>query len=396
MHDASVRNTSILVVSDRRGDAALVQRLLADEFDAVHTSGGGETAVDDFERHAPQVLVLAFDALQKSERYLLGLYRHSTAIHRQPIRTITLCVMDEVKQAYEMCRSGHFDDYVQFWPMTHDSGRLPMSLRIALRELAAQRDATPSAAEFATRARALAGLEAALDRKMAQGGQHIATAGRVVAQAGASMDAAIDGFSRRLAHGELSDMLEVRNAAGLGREIAQMKTQGLRQPLHTVQQSLAPLTQWAQELHRDMQPHMDSARSLVALADRVRPLVLVVDDDDIQRDIVGGILEAGNYRVAFAASSHEALKALANSPTDLILMDVMMPQVDGLQTTLQIRAVPRYASIPVIMVSGWSDGAVVRDSLKAGANDFIVKPVEPAALLSKIVRALRAPAGGGH
>ncbi len=395
MLDAAVRNASILVVSDRSGDAALVKRLLSDEFDGVHTSGGGETAVADFEQHHPQVLVLAFDTLQKAERYLLGVYRHSTKIHLQPIRTITLCTINDVKEAYDMCRSGHFDDYVLFWPLTHDSGRLPMSLRIALRELAAQRDATPSAADFAARARNLAGMEAVLERTMAQGDQHIATTGRIVAQAQASMGAAIDGFSRRLAQGELSDMLEVRNAAGLGREIAQMKTQGLQQPLSQVQQSLAPLAQWAQELHLAMQPHLDSAHSLVAMAEQLRPLVLVVDDDEIQRDIVGGILQSSQYRVVFAASSREALKALANTPPDLILMDVMMPEVDGLQTTLQLRAVPRYARIPVIMVSGWSDGTVVRDSLKAGANDFIVKPVEPAALLSKIARALHPPGSAG-
>jgi CheY-like chemotaxis protein len=72
-------------------------------------------------------------------------------------------------------------------------------------------------------------------------------------------------------------------------------------------------------------------------------------------------------------------------------MDMIMPGMDGLQTTVQIKAEPKYARLPIIMATGKSDGNIVRDSLKAGAVDFIVKPIKPAALLSKIARALRLP-----
>jgi len=76
-------------------------------------------------------------------------------------------------------------------------------------------------------------------------------------------------------------------------------------------------------------------------------------------------------------------------------MDVMMPDGDGLQATSLIKSAPRYARSPVIMVSGWSGGDVVQDSLKAGAPDSIVKPVEPSAALAKIARALHSVVASG-
>ncbi len=119
------------------------------------------------------MLVLAFDTLEKSERYCLELYRLSGKIHLQPHRTVILCNKHEVSQAYQACRKESFDDYVLFWPMTSDAPRLLMSMHHALRYLAAIMESGPSATEFAAMARRLTELGSMLDQQMAQGSQHI-------------------------------------------------------------------------------------------------------------------------------------------------------------------------------------------------------------------------------
>ena len=120
-------DTGILVASDKTEDAALVKKLLDTEFGKVCTSTDPDQTAADFDRNRPDVLVLAFDSIEKSERHNLGLYRHSATIHVQPHRTIVLCGKEEVQRAFRLCREGIFDDYVLFWPMTHDAPRLPMS-----------------------------------------------------------------------------------------------------------------------------------------------------------------------------------------------------------------------------------------------------------------------------
>lgn len=117
--------------------------------------------------------------------------------------------------------------------------------------------------------------------------------------------------------------------------------------------------------------------------------MLVADDDEFQRKLVARILEAENYRVLFAASGLEVLSLLHKTRPDLVLMDIMMPDLDGVETTRRLKAVPQFAAIPVIMITGKSEKNVVAASLQAGAAGFLVKPFERNTLLAKVAQALR-------
>ena len=376
-------DAAVLVASDSATDAALVKKLLSGEFGNIFMSTSPDKAAGDFDRQRPDVLVLAFDTLEKSEHYYLGLFRLSSASQLQPHRTIILCNKDEVQRAYALCCDGLFDDYVLFWPMTHDAPRLPMAVHIALRELAILRDSSPTAAEFAAQARRLSELETLLEQQMAQSGQHIENTSHAMEHAEREISAALDGFSKRL-----PDMVEAKGVDGMEREIDRLKRDEIGQHFRTVAQSMQPLTQWANEFKRGCQPHIESIRSLNALAKRVRPTVLVVDDDKFQHKIINEILGGENYRLVFAASGAEALSTLRKVRPDLILMDVMMPGMDGMEVTKQVKAVPHLADIPIIMITGKSEKKIVTESLKAGATSFVVKPFERVTLLGKVAQAL--------
>jgi hypothetical protein len=172
--------------------------------------------VEDFESHAPEVLVVAFSAFEDAERYYLGLYRLSAKIHLQPHRTIVLCSTGNVRRAYQACRKESFDDYVQFWPMTNDAPRLLMSVHHALRDLNASRGGA-TAAEFAAQARHLAELGSMLDQQMVQGGQGIDVVNRSMEQAQQAIGVALNGLSGKLAQREWPDA----QLAELEREIGQ-------------------------------------------------------------------------------------------------------------------------------------------------------------------------------
>ncbi|MDP2759991.1 MAG: response regulator [Sideroxyarcus sp.] len=367
---------SVLVVTDNIVDAKLIKKHLEVEFDKVAISTDPDSAVADFELHRPNVLILAFNSLGKSERYYLELYRCSRKIHTQPHRTVILCGKDEVKHVYELCKKELFDDYILFWPMTHDTVRLPMSVHHALRELAAARSASPSAAEFAAQARRLAELEAMLERQMTRGGQHIEATGRAMALAEQKIGAALDGFSSRLTQDDLKD------------EISRLKRDDVRQQFSIAVESVKPLKQWTQDFRLECAPQLTSVRALNEMAGRIQPVVLVVDDDEFQHKIAGKILEGRNYHLVFASGGIEALKVLRKTHPDLILMDVMMPDMNGLEVVRYIKSAPQLAGIPIIMVTGKSDKNIVMESLQAGAAGFVVKPFDRDTLLGKVAQAL--------
>lgn len=122
-----------------------------------------------------------------------------------------------------------------------------------------------------------------------------------------------------------------------------------------------------------------------------RPSVLIVDDDEKLREYVRVNLEAEGYHVREAGNAEEGLAALDEEPPDLILLDVMMPQVDGWEMLQRVQERHGVGSIPVIMFSGKVDERSGEEAATRGAQGFIGKPFDPRALIESTKQLL--PAG---
>ncbi len=111
------------------------------------------------------------------------------------------------------------------------------------------------------------------------------------------------------------------------------------------------------------------------------PLVLIVDDDERVREYVRVNLELEGYSVREAGSAEEGLAALEDEPPALILLDVMMPEVDGWEMLRRMRERHGVEAIPVIMFSGKVDGESAAEATSRGARGFIGKPFDPQQLV---------------
>ncbi len=111
------------------------------------------------------------------------------------------------------------------------------------------------------------------------------------------------------------------------------------------------------------------------------PLVLVVDDDPALRELIRVSLSLDGYSVREAASAEEALAAIEDTAPDLVLLDVVMPGVDGWQMLQRMQE--RHGSIPVIMFSGKIDEQSAAEAEQRGAQGFIGKPFDPQQLIER-------------
>lgn len=326
----------ILVATDNQADAELVQDILKVEFDFVSASTAPASAVADFDAARPAVLVLAYKSLESAQRHYLGLFRGSSLIQTLAHRAIVLCSQGNARRAYELCRNGQFDDYVLFWPASHDPNRLLMAVHHA-RRLTAEATDAPTASGMAPLAHRIGELDGLLAKFTKQANQEIDAAERALA----------------------------KSPQDAGKVL-----QPVRQAVRTLKDTISP--------------HLESVRALKAMAAKVLPLVLVVDDDDYQRKLMERMMGPLNIETSLAASAFEASAAIRARKPDLIFMDVSMPDIDGVEMTRRIKAEPTLSDIPIVMVTGNSDKETVSGSLKAGAVDFLVKPVVAETLKRKI------------
>lgn len=112
--------------------------------------------------------------------------------------------------------------------------------------------------------------------------------------------------------------------------------------------------------------------------------ILIVDDSPTETHILKGILERGGYRVITADNGERGVSAAMETIPNLILMDVVMPGLNGFQATRQLSQTPETADIPIIMVSTKGQETDRAWGMRQGARDYVVKPVSPDELLDKI------------
>ena len=112
--------------------------------------------------------------------------------------------------------------------------------------------------------------------------------------------------------------------------------------------------------------------------------LLVVDDILANRRLMQAKLEAKYYSVLLAENGVEALKIAAEDQPDIILLDVMMPGMDGYEVCRRLKADPQTAHIPVVMLTALNETADRVRGLEAGADDFLTKPVDDFSLMARI------------
>ncbi len=117
--------------------------------------------------------------------------------------------------------------------------------------------------------------------------------------------------------------------------------------------------------------------------------VLVVDDELSIRRMLGYMLGKTDYTVLMASDGKEALEKLATNSVNVLLLDVAMPNMDGITLLRHLRAMPDYKTLPVIMLMASSDETKRAKALDAGANIFLNKLIRPSELLAAIDRSVQ-------
>lgn len=117
--------------------------------------------------------------------------------------------------------------------------------------------------------------------------------------------------------------------------------------------------------------------------------ILVIDDDDLVVVAIQELLTPMGFTVITSTSGPDALKKLAEETFDLIILDVVMPEMDGFEVCRRVRQIPAYAETSVMMLTARSGEEDRKRGLEVGANLYLPKPISPTRLIAMVQEALR-------
>lgn len=376
-------DAQILVVGDNSIDAEQVCNMLRERYPHIQATTDPAKSDMVFDRVKPQILVLSFKSLDACERFYLGLFRRSEVIHALSHRTVVLCSKEDVRSAFDLCIQSVFDDYVLFWPLVHDPKRLAMSIHLALSALVQERSTAPMQ-ELVSLARRAELLEEQLAEQVKLGRLHARNAQATARKAQASVSRVMGDLSERILATGLDNALAVRDAPRVEETFDSLQRKTLLPTLEEVVRAAQPVCDWVETITSELAEPLQANRDIIHRVRAIRPQLLVVDDDEYMRRLLMQLLTSANYKVDAVGSAAEAQRSLAAKRPDLILLDLMLPDSNGILLLREIKGSPPQRDIPVIMLTGKTEKQVIVESRKSGAVDLVAKPFSRDVLLKKI------------
>jgi len=122
------------------------------------------------------------------------------------------------------------------------------------------------------------------------------------------------------------------------------------------------------------------------------PRVVLVEDDEMSAELLRFLVQRQGYRFDHVADGQQALNLLDGVPPDALILDWLLPYVDGMAVLEAVRSSDTWSSVPVLVLTGKSREEDIVKALDAGANDFIAKPFQPGELTARLKRLIRKPA----
>ncbi len=175
--------------------------------------------------------------------------------------------------------------------------------------------------------------------------------------------------------------------AALAKQLEALGRQGSVQGAEALAQALfGEYEQVKSALAKEIGPEREGRLDI----ERFGPLILVADDDRAMRFALNDVLQEDGYRIELASTGLQALSICIRQMPDLILMDAMMPEMDGFTACARIRELPEGAHTPILIVTALDDGESIDSAFSAGATDYIPKPVHFAVLRQRVARLLDA------
>ena len=371
----------ILIVSDSADEVRTAKELLQIDNKNIFSADNTEAGLTMFQAQLPLVLVLAFQELEKSERFYLMLHRRCPEINEIPHQTLLLCKSNEIEAAFMLCRDGTFDDYIINRPM-HDPFRVRLAVKQALMHQAKLMQMASLNYQLSHIGSDLRELDSFVNKGLAGGQSQQAESLNAFRKFSTRLTRELDRFGTSMSDPALGEAAKLIEHSGLRKQFDQLRQSSVEPAAREVEGKLKEAQQWVRQFDEGYREEV----SRIKEHDFPPPLpgVLLVDDDDMYREMLGAMFDGADVRVSMTDSGEAALVEMQRRRPDIVLLDYNMPGLGGIATLKKMKSDVSLKQIPVLMLTGISARETVQEVILAGAAGFIVKPGNRETILTKI------------
>lgn len=388
--DHAQRRPKVIVLCDEPSELAGVIEILSSQVNEFRTLTYQQDAEEVIVKTQPSIIIIARETVAKSIESYKAFAQ--AEILNYPHENILLCENKESGIAFRCCTKGLFNDYFIYKPM-YENYRFKMILHNALNRTNDVSDVYKLREEHFGR----------IDEKLKA---LIDDAADYHTKATDTLENARKSLDEQKGLNQIQDQLlsELKNAhitplidsleSQLKESIDVLQTR-LKDKRFSIAELAALLTENdvskpAQQIKAEQQArkHEDNLVANQQTEDKHPVKVLVVEDNEFYREMVSRVLIDEGYQVTSVGTGLEAIKLLKKQKFSVVLLDLFMPELDGYNTTKNLRNIPHCKNLPIIAISGNKNKDIIRKWATLGLTGYITKPSTKSSLLKAVDKAL--------
>jgi CheY-like chemotaxis protein len=375
----------IMIVGDNQFNIEEVVRLSSSPIMVIHQAMDSEWAIEQFDRTPCHVLILCHSQISDAENFYNSFIMFSDKAMETPHQTLLLCDGKDSAKANTICSKQAMDDYVIYKPL-YDVQRVRFSIGLAMDRLESQNYKSIIEERLTNMVGNIGQIRSDLSDQI----DKVSHCQQVMStQENSSEEILEKGIFRikekleRL-HGD--GIININDQEKFTDEYNKIKTECIEENKTLLDENYD--LSWIENMKSNFSGVRDNAESILkkeATEESKNPLkILIVEDEAVNQKMMEMMLIREGFTVKVAGDGISAINIAENWLPSLILMDIKMPKMNGLKVTQKLKSNRKFKETRIIMLTGHSEQAVVKECLKAGASDFIVKPAQKDELLDRI------------
>ena len=371
---------NILLVSDSEYEIKNTQKLLGANFGVISATTSNKIAIRLFKEKRPALLLLSYEHVDKALKFYLSLHKNVLKVFIIPHKVLLLCNNKSSEKAYNLCKGDVIDDYIACRPL-FDPYRLCLSVQQNIDHYKQEQSNLENAINLEKITADMESLNVVAIEKLQQclgeqinSTQHFNQYSKGLSQATHELQQNIKSLFSKGNNNKFGAIIE--------KELSDFKEKSLDKPTLSLSEQLHGTKNKIEYLVNDFKRLINNLDSNTSKHQKIK--VLVIDDDDMYREMIDAMLDIEAINVKTFSGGLAAIKYLQSETADIILLDYMMPDLNGLAVLRLLKSSDYLKEIPVVMLTGDNSKHIVVESIKAGAKDYIVKPASRKILLDKI------------